>query len=170
MSRISRDEMFIRIAQVVAMRSTCDRANVGAVLVKDNRVISIGYNGSKPGEPHCDEVGHLMENGHCVRTLHAESNAIDFATKMYPGGIKGLTIYCTHFPCMGCVITIIQDKFTYDLLGKGVSIERLVYLHDYGDGIKGRISMLEGQGIKVEQFRGNLAELPSGELQELPTE
>lgn len=167
MSRISRDEMFIRIAQVVAMRSTCDRANVGAVLVKDNRVISIGYNGSKPGEPHCDEIGHLMENGHCIRTLHAESNAIDFAIKMYPGGVKGLVIYCTHFPCMSCTIKIIREKAFSDNNMKGIGIDRIVYLKAYGtpDEIRHRKILLEGQGIVVEQFRGNLDELSERKLQ-----
>ena len=64
------------IAFTVAQRSTCDRAHVGAVLVRDRRMLTTGYNGAPAGLPHCDDVGHLMVDGHCVRTLHAEQNAI----------------------------------------------------------------------------------------------
>src|SRR5690349_1035987 len=70
------DEYFLDIAFSVAERSTCDRAHVGAVLVRDRRILATGYNGSPAGLPHCDEVGHLLIDGHCVRTLHAEQNAI----------------------------------------------------------------------------------------------
>ena len=69
------------IAQVVAYRATCPRASVGAVLVLQNRIISTGYNGSAPGHPHCTEMGCLMEEGHCQRTLHAEVNAIAWAAR-----------------------------------------------------------------------------------------
>ena len=64
------------LARVVASRSTCDRKQVGAVIVRDKIILSTGYNGSIRGTPHCDEAGHLMEDGHCVRTVHAEANAI----------------------------------------------------------------------------------------------
>ena len=74
--RASWDEYFMNIARVVSTRSTCDRKHVGAVIVRDKTILSTGYNGSIRGLPHCDEVGHLMEDGHCVRTIHAEANAI----------------------------------------------------------------------------------------------
>ncbi|MCB0159778.1 MAG: dCMP deaminase, partial [Caldilineaceae bacterium] len=74
--RPSWDEYFMDIAFTVAQRSTCDRAHVGCVLVRDRRMLCTGYNGAPAGLPHCDEVGHLMIDGHCVRTLHAEQNAI----------------------------------------------------------------------------------------------
>ncbi|MRR13712.1 deaminase, partial [bacterium] len=64
------------IAEQVATRSTCDRKHIGAVLVRDKSILSTGYNGSLRGAPHCDEAGHDMENGHCVRTVHAEANAV----------------------------------------------------------------------------------------------
>lgn len=67
---------FMNIARQVATRSTCDRKQVGAVIVRDRTILSTGYNGSIRGLAHCDEAGHLMENGHCVRTVHAESNAV----------------------------------------------------------------------------------------------
>jgi dCMP deaminase len=160
MPRISRDEMFIRIADIVALRSTCDRARVGALLVKDNRIISVGYNGSAPGEPHCDEVGHLMSGGHCVRTLHAEKNAIQFATGLFAVGLGGLTLYCTHFPCMGCTLEIIKTSFLYKETGRGIGIDKVVYKVPYGEEelIRHRIMMMEGQGIEVVQFTGYLVE------------
>ncbi|MCI2033780.1 MAG: deaminase, partial [Lactobacillus sp.] len=74
--RESWDHYFMKLATNVAERSTCERATVGAVLVKEHRIIATGYNGSISGDPHCDEAGHLMRDGHCIRTLHAEMNAI----------------------------------------------------------------------------------------------
>ena len=74
--RASWDEYFLRIATDVATRATCDRKHVGAVIVRDRTILSTGYNGSIGGTPHCDEVGHMMEDGHCVATIHAEVNAV----------------------------------------------------------------------------------------------
>ncbi len=89
------------IAQVVASRSTCDRKHVGAVIVRDRTILSTGYNGSIRGLPHCDEVGHMMENGHCVATIHAEANAILQAAKNGVG-IDRADIYITASPCWPC--------------------------------------------------------------------
>ena len=80
-ARSSWDEYFMGIARQVATRATCDRKHVGAVLVRNRMILSTGYNGSIRGLPHCDEVGHMMENGHCVATVHAEANAILQAAK-----------------------------------------------------------------------------------------
>lgn len=74
--RVSTDDYFHEIAKAVAARATCDRAHVGAVLVKSGRILSTGFNGSPTGLDHCDDVGHEIENFHCVRTIHAELNAI----------------------------------------------------------------------------------------------
>ena len=89
------------IARQVATRATCDRKHVGAVLVRDRTILSTGYNGSIRGLPHCDEVGHMMENGHCVATVHAEANAILQAAK---NGVRidGATLYTTASPCWPC--------------------------------------------------------------------
>ena len=89
------------IAKQVATRATCDRKHVGAVLVRDRTILSTGYNGSIRGLPHCDEVGHMMENGHCVATVHAEANAILQAAK---NGVRidGATLYTTASPCWPC--------------------------------------------------------------------
>jgi dCMP deaminase len=99
--RVPWDVYFMNIAQVVASRSTCPRKFVGAVIVRDKTILSTGYNGSIRAMPHCTEAGHMMENDHCVATIHAESNAIIQAAK---NGvvIDGATIYVTASPCWSC--------------------------------------------------------------------
>ena len=101
LKRAGWDEYFMNIAKEVSSRSTCDRKFVGAVIVRDKTILSTGYNGSIRGLEHCDEVGHLMENDHCVATIHAEANAIIQAAK---NGvcIDGGTIYTTASPCWPC--------------------------------------------------------------------
>jgi dCMP deaminase len=99
--RASWDEYFMNIARVVASRSTCDRKFVGAVIVRDKTILSTGYNGSIRGMPHCSEVGHMMEDNHCVATIHAESNAILQAAKNGVA-IDGASIYVTASPCWNC--------------------------------------------------------------------
>ncbi len=99
--RASWDEYFMNIAKQVATRSTCDRKRCGAVIVRDRVILSTGYNGSIIGLPHCDDVGHMIENGHCVRTVHAEMNAVAQAAKNGVN-INGSTIYITASPCWIC--------------------------------------------------------------------
>ena len=106
-NRISWEKYFINIAQEVAKRSTCDRKNVGAVIVRDKTILSTGYNGSIKGLLHCDEIGHEMINDHCVRTTHAEANAIVQAAK---NGVKinNSEIYVTASPCYDCFKLIVN--------------------------------------------------------------
>lgn len=101
MARADWNTYFMKIAEQVSSRSTCDRKHVGAVIVKDKTILSTGYNGSIRGMPHCDDIGHDMENGHCVATVHAEANAIVQAAK---NGvcIDGSEIYTTASPCWNC--------------------------------------------------------------------
>ena len=100
------DEYFLDIAEKVAERSTCDRLHVGCVIVKDKKIISTGYNGSIRGMDHCDDVGHLMdEGGHCIRTIHAEQNAIIFADRHL---LQGATAYVTDEPCHLCTKLLVQ--------------------------------------------------------------
>jgi dCMP deaminase len=99
--RVSWDVYFMRIAAEVATRATCDRKHVGAVIVRDKNILATGYNGSIHGLGHCDEEGHMMEEGHCVRTIHAEANAVIQAAKN-GSRIEGGTIYVTASPCWGC--------------------------------------------------------------------
>jgi len=100
-ARASWDEYFMSIAQVVATRSTCPRKYVGSVLVRNRTILSTGYNGSIRGMPHCSDVGHMMEDGHCVATIHAESNALIQAAR---NGvmIEGASCYVTASPCWNC--------------------------------------------------------------------
>ena len=99
--RVDWHTYFMSIAHQAATRSTCDRKHVGAVIVRDKTILSTGYNGSIRGMPHCDDVGHLMEDGHCVATVHAEANAIIQAAK---NGVRieGAEIYTTASPCWSC--------------------------------------------------------------------
>ena len=119
--RVPWDVYFMNIAQVVASRSTCPRKFVGAVIVRDKTILSTGYNGSIRGMPHCTEVGHMMEAGHCVATIHAEANAIIQAAKngvMIDGG----AIYVTASPCWSC----------FKMIANG-GIRRIVYGEFYRD-------------------------------------
>src|SRR5690606_35695242 len=99
--RANWDEYFMGIARQVSTRSTCDRKHVGAVIVKDRMILATGYNGSMRGLDHCDDVGHLMEDGHCVRTVHAEANAIVQAARSGTS-LDGAGIYVTASPCFQC--------------------------------------------------------------------
>lgn len=119
--RQSWNEYFMNIARVLAERSSCDRAYVGAVIVNgDNRIIATGYNGSVGSKtPQCDDIGHVMRDGHCIATLHAEINCIAYcAREGIP--LKGSKIYVTHFPCLNCTKALIQSGIT-----------KVYYLDDY---------------------------------------
>lgn len=114
--RPSWDEYFISLVDEIAKRATCDRGKSGAIIVKDKRILCTGYVGTPPGFPHCDEVGHLLkkvidEDGtvrqHCVRTIHAEQNAISQAAR-YGIPLDGTTLYCTMEPCRVCAMLIIS--------------------------------------------------------------
>lgn len=95
--RISRHSMYMEIAHTVAKRSTCMRLNVGAVMVHERSIVSMGYNGAPSGEPHCGP-GHCLATSACRRTIHAEVNALERA----PVGLRGLDLYVTHSPCVVC--------------------------------------------------------------------
>ena len=95
--RMGRHQLFMEIAHVVAKRATCMRLNVGAVLVKDRSIVSIGYNGAPPGEPHCEGSTCLAGGTSCKRTIHAEDNALQRSNNF-----RGLDLYVTHSPCANC--------------------------------------------------------------------
>lgn len=95
------DKYFMDVAKVVSTRATCDRKYVGAVIVKNRIILSTGYNGSVSKADHCHEAGHMMEDGHCVRTVHSEANAIVQAAKNGVS-IDDATIYVTASPCWNC--------------------------------------------------------------------
>lgn len=114
--RPSWDEYFMHLVDEIAKRATCDRGKSGAIIVRDKRILCSGYVGSPPGFPHCDEAGHdlrkvIDEDGsirqHCVRTIHAEQNAIAQAAR-YGIALEGTTLYCTMEPCRVCAMLIIS--------------------------------------------------------------
>ncbi len=115
------------IARVIASRATCDRKQVGAVIVRDRSILATGYNGSIRGLPHCDEVGHLMEEGHCVRTVHAEANALVQAAR---NGVRieGGDIYVTASPCFNCFKLIANSGITRIVFGEFYRDERIFEL------------------------------------------
>jgi len=114
--RPSWDDYFLEISRTVASRATCDRGRSGCVIVRDKQILVTGYVGSPTGLPHCDDVGHQMkqmvhEDGHvsqhCVRTVHAEQNAITQAAKLGIS-INKATLYCKMTPCRTCAMLIIN--------------------------------------------------------------
>ena len=121
-TRPSWDEYFLQIAWDVATRATCPRRHVGAVIVRDRRILSTGYNGSAPGQPHCTQVGCLMEDDRCIRTLHAEQNAIIQAA-LHGVSTEGATLYGTCRPCHVCARMIV-----------GAGIRRVVFAGDQPEG------------------------------------
>jgi dCMP deaminase len=132
------DEYFMEITFQVARRSTCPRAAVGAVIVRDKRILTTGYNGAPSGLPHCTEVGCLMVNEHCVRTLHAEQNAI-IQGALHGVDVSGSTIYVTHQPCLICAKMIIN-----------AGIERVVYAGHYPDEIA--FGFLEEARVELNKY------------------
>jgi dCMP deaminase len=122
--RASWDDYFMNIARAVATRSTCSRKHVGAVIVRDKVILSTGYNGSLRGLPHCDEVGHMLEDGHCVRTIHAEANAVIQAAT-HGTRIEGAGIYVTASPCWSCFKMIANAGLMRIVYGEFYRDERI---------------------------------------------
>ena len=146
MTRPSWPEYFMDIARMVAKRSTCLRRHVGAILVKDKRILATGYNGAPAGLKHCEEVGCLREKisvpsgerHELCRGLHAEQNVIIQAA-YYGIPIANSTIYCTNKPCIICAKMIIN-----------AGINKIVYENGYNDLLADQ--MLMEANIEVESF------------------
>ncbi len=148
------DEYFMKIAQTAATRGTCDRGRAGCVIVKDKRIISTGYVGAPIGLPHCDEIGHEMhtvihadgkETRHCIRTAHAEQNAICQAARV-GAKIEGATLYCKMTPCYTCAKMIINS-----------GIKRVVCEQDYHAGARTKEIFLEA-GIEYDLLNDRVTE------------
>lgn len=146
--RPSWDEYFMEIAHTVSKRATCDRGRSGCVIVRDRQILVTGYVGSPTGLPHCDEVGHqfkktIHEDGkttqHCVRTVHAEQNAICQAAKLGIA-LNGSTLYCRMTPCRVCAMLIIN-----------CGIQRVVCEKKYHSGSESE-EMFKEAGVKLEFF------------------
>jgi len=145
-SRPSWDEYFLGIAREVAKRATCDRGRSGCVVVRDKRILTTGYVGSPTGMPHCDDVGHMFRDvihpdgsitKHCVRTIHAEQNAICQAAR-FGIALEGATLYCKMEPCFTCAKMIIN-----------AGIKRVVCEKRYHDG-KDTRDLFREAGIKLD--------------------
>ena len=122
--RVKWDEYFMQIALQVSTRSTCDRKRVGAVIVRDRTILSTGYNGSIRGLAHCDDKGHLMDNGHCVRTVHAEANAIAQAAK-HGVNVNNSSVYITASPCWTCFKLLANSGINEIVYGEFYQDERI---------------------------------------------
>lgn len=135
-------EIYMGVAKLFSLRSTCPRGSVGTVIVKNGRIICTGYVGSPPGEPHCDEVGCLIEESYgyigCVRTVHAEQNTLMFAAR---NGINidGGTMYTTLMPCLACSKLLVL-----------AGIRSVVYLQEYRDN-RG-VDYLQSHSVKVSKY------------------
>ena len=119
--RPSWDEYFLKVAMLVSERATCPRMHCGCVLVRERRILSTGYNGSIPGDGHCEDIGCLVVDNHCVRTIHAEMNAI-LQCSIHGISTQGATAYVTNMPCTNCAKALI-----------GAGIKEVVIFSDYHD-------------------------------------
>lgn len=144
--RPSWDEYFIEIMYMVGKRGTCDRGQVGSVITRDNRILATGYAGAPSGIAHCDDVGHEMhtithddgrESQHCIRTTHAEQNAIVSAAR-HGVAVEGGTVYCKMTPCYTCAKLIINAGIT-----------RVVAAKDYHAGNRSK-EIFQEAGIEYE--------------------
>jgi len=142
------DEYFIDLAHSVSKRATCDRGRSGCVIVRNKQILVTGYVGSPKGLPHCDDVGHLFkkvihEDGsitqHCVRTVHAEQNAITQAARLGIA-LEGSTLYCRMTPCRTCAMLIIN-----------CGIERVVCEQKYHAGTESE-EMFKEAGVILDYF------------------
>ncbi|WML45373.1 ComE operon protein 2 [Neobacillus sp. PS3-40] len=140
MNRISWDQYFMAQSHLLALRSTCTRLSVGATIVRDKRIIAGGYNGSIAGSDHCIDKGCYVIDHHCVRTIHAEMNALLQCSKFGVPSAEA-EIYVTHFPCLQCCKAIIQ-----------AGIKSVYYAEDYKNHPYA-IELFEQANVKVEQVR-----------------
>lgn len=155
--RISWDDLWLMAADTISRRSTCDRGRSGCYIVRDNRVLTAGYVGSPPGMPHCDDVGHQIkktvhEDGHitehCVRTIHAEQNAI-LQAAIVGVSLTGATLYCRMTPCRTCAMFIIA-----------VGIKRVVCERKYHAGAESE-DMFRLAGIELIYKYDEVQQYPS---------
>jgi dCMP deaminase len=123
--RQSWDQYFMNIARMVSTRSTCPRKSVGAVIVRENGILATGYNGSMAGAPHCTDVGCMMENGHCIATIHAEANAVIHAAK-HGVNLNGGILYVTASPCWNCFKMIVNSGIKTICYGEFYRDERTI--------------------------------------------
>jgi dCMP deaminase len=155
MKRPDWDEYFLKVAMLVAERSTCRRHHVGAVLVRNKRILSTGYNGAPSGIKDCLELGCLRDElkipsgtrHEICRAVHAEQNAIIHAG-LHGTRMEKATMYCTHFPCMICAKMIVNSK-----------IKKIIVYAEYPD--KMSLSFLKKAGIIIKKIKKPSSEINS---------
>ncbi|MDQ0174207.1 ComE operon protein 2 [Bacillus chungangensis] len=138
MERIAWNQYFMAQSHLLSFRSTCTRLTVGATIVRDKRIIAGGYNGSIAGGVHCIDEGCYVIDNHCVRTIHAEMNALLQCAK-FGVPTENAEMYVTHFPCLQCCKAIIQ-----------AGIKTVYYANDYKNHPYA-IELFEQAGVRVEQ-------------------
>lgn len=138
MERISWNQYFMAQSHLLALRSTCTRLMVGATIVRDKRIIAGGYNGSVSGSKHCIDEGCYVIDDHCVRTVHAEINALLQCAK-FGVPTDNAELYVTHFPCLQCCKSIIQGGIT-----------KVYYAADYKNHSYA-IELFEEAGVHIEK-------------------
>ena len=146
MKRPNWDEYFLKLAMLASERATCPRMHCGCVLVKSKNVISTGYNGSIPGDEHCEDIGCLMVDNHCVRTVHAEMNALVQAARR-GNAVDGASAYVTNMPCTTCAKALITS-----------GIKRVVIFSDYHDTLAE--TFFAKAGVAIERIA-----MPQKEIQ-----
>ncbi|WP_444964698.1 ComE operon protein 2 [Pediococcus pentosaceus] len=139
-NRIDWDQYFMTQATLLSLRSTCTRLSVGAVIVRDRRVIAGGYNGSVSGDVHCIDEGCYLVEGHCVRTIHAEMNAVLQCTK-FGVATDGAEVYVTDFPCLQCTKMLLQS-----------GIIKINYLRNYHND-QYAVELLKRKNVEIKQIK-----------------
>ncbi|MEK7192369.1 MAG: deaminase [Patescibacteria group bacterium] len=147
-NKLSWDELFITSAVLISARGSCDRLRTACVLVKNRRIVGTGYNGSVSGLPSCDDdgVGHLLIDGHCLRTLHGEANAIHNSV----ADLEGATAYVVATPCLDCVKALLQN-----------GVKRIVYVGSY-ENAKGKNYVEElcrDKAVRLDQWASDVVEV-----------
>lgn len=144
--RIPWDQYFMMQAVLLSSRSTCERLSVGATIVRDKRIIAGGYNGSVSGDVHCIDEGCYLVDGHCVRTIHAEMNAILQCAK-FGAATDGAEIYVTDFPCLQCTKMLLQAGIT-----------KIHYLRNYHNDDYA-MSLIERKHVALQQVKFDQSDL-----------
>jgi dCMP deaminase len=139
--RVSWDKFWFLIAMIYSVRGTCNRLRTACIIVNDNRLVGAGYNGSVSGLEHCDEVGHLIIEGHCERTLHAEENAILNTDRIH---LKGATAYILGTPCIRCIRLLVN-----------AGVRAIYYLGSYKNARGSQYLKEVTKHISFKQFRFN---------------
>lgn len=139
MERISWHHYFMAQSHILALRSTCQRLSVGATIVREKRIIAGGYNGSITGDEHCIEQGCKVVDHHCIRTVHAEMNALLQCAK-FGVATEGASIYVTHFPCLQCTKSIIQ-----------AGISEIYYANNYHNHAYA-LELLNKAGVMIKEI------------------